>query len=72
MNSCCEHITGGVNIYLYECVSVLAPECVHMSYQSRVPAKKYVSDPSVPDALLHESHSKVLVLRYQDSTCVDV
>ena len=26
--SCCEHITGGVNIYLYGCVSLLAPECV--------------------------------------------
>ena len=22
-----EHITGGVNIYLYGCVSLLAPEC---------------------------------------------
>ena len=26
-SSCCEHITGVVNIYLYECVSLLAPEC---------------------------------------------
>ena len=26
-NSCCEHITGGVNIYLYGCISLLAPEC---------------------------------------------
>ena len=27
-NCCCEHITGGVNIYLYGCVSVLTPVCV--------------------------------------------
>ena len=26
-DSCCEHITGAVNIYLYGCVSLLAPEC---------------------------------------------
>ena len=26
-DSCCKHITGGVNIYLYECVNLLAPEC---------------------------------------------
>ena len=26
-NSCCEHITGGVNIYLYWRVSVLTPAC---------------------------------------------
>ena len=26
-DSCCEHITVGVNIYLYGCVSLLAPEC---------------------------------------------
>ena len=26
-NSCCEHITDGVNIYLYRCVSILAPTC---------------------------------------------
>ena len=26
--SCCEHITGGVNIHLYGRVSLLAPECV--------------------------------------------
>ena len=25
--SCCEHITGGVNIYLHGCVCLLAPEC---------------------------------------------
>ena len=27
-NCCCENITGGVNIYLYGCVSVLTPVCV--------------------------------------------
>ena len=26
IDSCCEHITVGVNIYLYGCVSLLAPE----------------------------------------------
>ena len=25
--NCCEHIKHGVNIYLYECVSLLAPKC---------------------------------------------
>ena len=25
--SCCEHITGGTNVYLYRCVSLLAPGC---------------------------------------------
>ena len=27
-DSCCEHTTGGVHIYLYGYVSLLAPECV--------------------------------------------
>ena len=26
-DSCCEHIIGGVNLYLYGCVSLLAPVC---------------------------------------------
>ena len=26
--SCCEHITGSINVYLYECVSLLARVCV--------------------------------------------
>ena len=26
-HSCYEHITGGVDIYLYQCVSLLAPVC---------------------------------------------
>ena len=25
--SCCEHITGGVNVYLFRCVSLLTPDC---------------------------------------------
>ena len=51
-DSCCEHITSGVNIYLYGCVSLLAPVCtvctvcvcvcvcVCARYQIRVLAKK--------------------------------
>ena len=27
-DSCCEHITGGLNIFLYGSVYLLAPECV--------------------------------------------
>ena len=27
-DGCCEHITGAVNVYLYGCVSLLAPEFV--------------------------------------------
>ena len=26
-HSCCEDIIGGVNMYLYQCVSLFAPEC---------------------------------------------
>ena len=44
-DSCCEHIIGGVNIYLYGCVSLLAPVCAMclccLWYQARVPAKKH-------------------------------
>ena len=50
--SCCEHVTGGINIYLDGCISVLALEyvvylCVLcVWYQMWVPAKKthYVAD----------------------------
>ena len=28
IDSCCGHITGGVDIYLYRFVSLLAPACV--------------------------------------------
>ena len=77
---CCEHITGGVNIYLYRCVSLLVPECVVcvglcvcvLLSQSTGRKSHYVSDLSKLDALLHKTHIKVfLVLRYQGSTCVD-
>ena len=27
LDSCCGHMTGGFNIYLYGCVSLLVPEC---------------------------------------------
>ena len=78
-DSCCEHITGGVNIYLYGCVSLLAPVCavclcMFVWYQIRLLAKKprYVSDLSKLDALLHKTHLQILlVLKYQGSTCVN-
>ena len=48
-DSCCEHMTGGANIYLYGCVSLLAPKCdvylcvyVRVWYQIRVPSKNYI------------------------------
>ena len=46
-NSCCEHIRGGSNIYLYEWVSLLALVCVAclclcVWYQIRVLAKNLV------------------------------
>ena len=47
--SCSEHITGGGNIYLCGCVSLLAPKCavcvcvfVCVWYQIRVPVKKHI------------------------------
>ena len=76
----CEHITGDVNIYLYGCVGLLAPEsavclCVCMcviSSQSTSKKQYYVSDLSKLDALLHKTHSRVLlVLRYRGLTGVD-
>ena len=76
-------MTGGVNIHLNGCVSVLTPEsavcaclCVSVfvyAISNWNTSKKmhYMSDLSNFDALLHKTHSKVLlVLRYQDSTCV--
>ena len=54
-DSCCEHLTGGVNIYLYGCVGLLVSEravylCLHMcETHSKV----------------------ILVLRYQDSIFID-
>ena len=74
--SYCEHITGGINIYLYDRHSLLAPECavcfcVHVcvcvtSNQSTIKKPPYVSGLSKLDALLYKALIKVLlVLRYQ-------
>ena len=78
-HSCCEHITGGVNIYLYGCVILLVPECAVCLCLCLCDIKSetskhsnYVSDLSKLDNLLHKMHSNVLpVLRYQRLTCVD-
>ena len=74
--ACYEHITGGVNIYLYDqCVSLLAPEytvcpcmcvcvcvCIYViSNQSTSKRPHYMSDFSTPDALLDKTHIKVLL-----------
>ena len=74
-DSCCQHPTGGGDIYLYECVSLLTPEypvslCVYQTeYQHKT---TYVSDLNKLEALLHKIHSKVLLVkRYKGSACVD-
>ena len=78
-HSCCEHITGGVNIQLYGRVILLVPECAVCLCLCLCDIKSetskhsnYVSDLSQLDNLLHKMHSNVLpVLRYQRLTCVD-
>ena len=79
-NSCCEYVAVGINIYLYECVSLIAPVCAAcfcvyvfvISNQSTSKKTHYVVDLRKPDAFLHKTHSKALVvLLYQGSTCVD-
>ena len=72
------HITGGVNIYWYGCVSLLAPKCAACVYacvisnQSTI-KNHLVSDLSKLEVLLRKTHIKVLlVLRYQSSTYVDI
>ena len=72
------HITGGVNIYWYGCVSLLAPKCAACVYacvisnQSTI-KNHLVSDLSKLEVLLLKTHIKVLlVLRYQSSTYVDI
>ena len=62
--SCCEYMTGGVNICSNGCV--LAPECAVcvccVWYQIRVPVKNQImclSDLSKLDALLHKSEGGV-------------
>ena len=77
-NICCEHITGGVTTYLYGCITLLTSKCalclcvlVSMCVISNQSTSKkpYVLDLSKHDALLHKTHSKVLlVLRYQGLT----
>ena len=58
-DSCCEYITGGVKIYLYECVTLFAPECVVcicvclISNQDHQKTH-YVSDLSKPDTLIYD------------------
>ena len=63
-------MAGGANMYLYRCVSLLAPECdvcpCVTSNQSTSKKPQYVSDHSKCNALLHKTHCKVLlVLKYQ-------
>ena len=78
-NSCYKLTTGGVNIYLYVCGSVLAPcvcalcPCMCVWYQIRVLVKKQnLSDLSKYDVLLHRkqgpSGSKVPILSMCRST----
>ena len=61
-DSCCEHIVGGVIIYLYGWLGLLAFKCaVSVSTQNQSTNKKpYVLDLTKLDALLHKTHSKVL------------
>ena len=67
-DSCCPHITGGVNKYFYGCVSLLSPEyvvCVSVCVISNQSTRKnpsYVSDLSELDTLLYKTHIKVLKL----------
>ena len=74
-DSCCyEHVTVGVNIYLYGCDSLLATECavclcvrvcVHVCVRSNQSTSKkphHMSDLSKLDALLHKTPIKVLWL----------
>ena len=79
-DSCCEYMAGGVNIYLYGCVSLLVLECAVyvcvyvciISNQSTSKKPCYVSDLNKFNALLYKTHSKlVLVLRYQGSIFID-
>lgn len=59
---CCEHITGGVYIYFYGCVSLLAPLCgvfvCLCIISNQITSKKNMSsmsDLSKLDGLLHET-----------------
>ena len=65
-------------IYIYIGVSVYCPLCVLcvfvyvISNQSICKKPRHVVDLMKLDALLHKTQSKVLVWRYQGSTCVDL
>ena len=72
--SCCEPITGCVNIYLYGCVSLLVPECAVcvpvflcvISNQGTSKKPHYLSDLCKLNTFLHKTHIKLfLVLKYQ-------
>ena len=64
-DSCCEHITGGVNIHLYGCVSLLTSDhavclclCLDVWYHIRVLAKKQImSQTSVNSMLCFIKHT---------------
>ena len=72
-------MSNGANIYLYRCVSLLAPECAVCFYvyvfvisNKSTSKKPHVSDLGKLDTLLHKTYNKVvLVLKYQDSTWID-
>ena len=77
-DSCCEHISGGANIYSYGFVSVYWPLSVFcvsvcmISNQSTGKKPHYMSDLSKLNAWFHKTHITVLLLlSYQDLTCVD-
>ena len=72
-DSCCEHVTGDVNKFTWDCQSIglciwSVPLCVwfHVCtwYKIRVAVKKayYVSDHSKLNTLLNKTHSKVLLV----------
>ena len=61
----CEQKTGNVNIHLYECVSLQAPEfdmCVCVCDIKYIWPRLYMLDLSKLDALLHKTHIKVLLV----------
>ena len=76
--SCCEHITGDVNINLYGCVSLLDPECAAYVFffvcviSNQSISKKHIMSGLNHGSLLHKTHIKVLLLlRYHGLICVD-
>ena len=71
-DSCSEHITVGSNIYLFGCVSLLAPECAEciclcvfvcvVSNESTSKKPHYLPDVNKLDTLLLKTHIKILML----------